>query len=249
MIAVNTTGLTKVYGERSAVDSLDLCIQEGEFLALLGENGAGKTTTIKMLSCLIPPTRGDALMMGESIITNPTTVKQHINISPQETAIALHLTVRENLEMIAGIYGSTRQEAQSKAQSVLDSMGLRERADDRARTLSGGLQRRLSIAMALITEPRILFLDEPTIGLDVRARHELWHAMQKLKGHVTVLLTTHYLEEAEALADRIAVMHAGTLRALGTVAELKQITGTASLEDAYLLLTDPQQSLKVEARA
>jgi ABC-2 type transport system ATP-binding protein len=239
MTAVRTMNLTKQYGARTAVNALDLTIQAGETLALLGENGAGKTTTIKMLSCLVAPTAGDALMMGESIVDNPTAVKRRINLSPQETAVATHLTARENLEMIAGIYGSSRAEAQADAEIMLDRLGLRERADERAKALSGGLQRRLSIAMALITKPQVLFLDEPTVGLDVRARNALWQTLLKLKGKVTILLTTHYLGEAEALADRIAVMHDGVLLALGTPASLKEVTGALSLEEAYLLLTEP----------
>lgn len=238
MTTIRTINLTKRYGDRTAVNSLNLTMQQGETLALLGENGAGKTTTIKMLSCLIAPTEGDALLMGESIVNNPTAVKQHINISPQDTAIALHLTVRENLEMIAGIYGSSRQDAQAKATVILKTMELLDRANDRVNTLSGGLQRRLSIAMALVTDPQILFLDEPTIGLDVRARNALWKTLLTLKGKVTILLTTHYLGEAQALADRIAIIHEGSLRAVGTLETLQQENGVTSLEELYLKLTE-----------
>ena len=243
MTAIETVKLKKSYKSRVAVDSLDLTINEGEFFALLGVNGAGKTTTIKMLCCLLPPTEGDALLLGDSVRENPLSVKEKINVSPQETAIAPNLTVRENVELIARIYGADKKTAEEKAIKILEDFELSDRAKDKAKTLSGGTQRRLSIAMALISEPRILFLDEPTLGLDVRARRELWAAIEKLKGKVTILLTTHYLEEAEALCDRIAIMHGGKLQALGTVEELEKQTGKASLEDAFLALTDSEVAL------
>lgn len=213
-----------------------------EFFSLLGQNGAGKTTTIRMLCCLLPPTSGDAVLLGDSILTNSGAVKQKLNVSPQETAVAPNLSVRENLELMARIYGCDRSEARSRADEMLCAFGLSERAGDRAKSLSGGLQRRLSIAMALITGPQIVFLDEPTLGLDVRARRELWKALTALKGKVTMIMTTHYLEEAEALSDRIGIMHQGRLKALGTVSELKAQTGTASLEDAFLALTEAEVS-------
>ncbi|MFD3450366.1 ABC transporter ATP-binding protein [Microbacteriaceae bacterium 4G12] len=232
--------LTKKFKEQTAVDNLSLTIEEGEFFALLGQNAAGKTTTIKMLSCLLTPTSGDALMLGDSIVKNPTAVKQKINISPQETAIAPNLSVKENLEFIASIYGSNQQEAKQKAVEMMKKFGLSERAKSKAKTLSGGLQRRLSIAMALISNPKIIFLDEPTLGLDVRARRDLWKNLLELKGKVTIILTTHYLEEVEALADRVGIMHGGKLRALGTIDELKEETGQSSLEDIFLTLTEEE---------
>lgn len=237
MAAIFVKHLTKRYGNRTAVDDLSLTIPEGELFALLGLNGAGKTTTIKMLCCLLPPTSGDAAMLGDSITGNPAAVKQKVGISPQETAVASNLTVFENLVLMAQIYGSDPRTVRTRAEQMLEDFGLAERARDRARTLSGGMQRRLSIAMALISNPEILFLDEPTLGLDVRARRELWNVVQALKGKITTILTTHYLEEAEALADRIGIMHAGRLRALGTSAELKAQTGTSTLEEAFLMLT------------
>jgi ABC-2 type transport system ATP-binding protein len=240
MNAIETRKLTKCFGERRAVDALDLAIEQGELFALLGLNGAGKTTTIRMLCGLLPPTSGDALLLGDSIVTDPATVKQKLNVSPQETAVAPNLSVRENLELIAMIYGRDKRTASAKADEMMQTFGLTDRAKDKAKSLSGGLQRRLSIAMALISEPSIIFLDEPTLGLDVRARRELWHAVQELKGKITIVLTTHYLEEAEALSDRIGIMHDGHLRAIGTAAQLMEQTGTTNIEDAFLALTDAE---------
>jgi len=238
MAAIEIKNLTKKFKERTAVDSLNLDINKGEIFALLGQNGAGKTTTIKMLSCLTSPTSGDALLMGDSILTAQSAVKQKLNVSPQETAVAPNLTIRENLEMIARIYGYEKNTAKEKADKAIKEFNLTERAGDKAKTLSGGMQRRLSIAMALISAPEILFLDEPTLGLDVRARRELWKVVSALKGRKTIILTTHYLEEAEALSDRIGIMHNGRLKALGTAGELKKLTGKDDFEEVFLLLTE-----------
>ncbi len=240
MIAIEITDLTKKFKQRMAVDSLCLSIGQGELFALLGQNGAGKTTTIKMLCGLLTPTRGDALLLGNSIVENPNAVKRIINISPQETAVASKLSVRENLELIARIHGNDKREAADKAHKMLDTFGLKDRAKDRAKSLSGGMQRRLSIAMALISNPKILFLDEPTIGLDVRARRDLWKFIGDLKGKITIVLTTHYLEEAEALADRIGIMNRGEMRIEGTAEKIKSETGKTTLEDAFLFLTDEE---------
>jgi ABC-2 type transport system ATP-binding protein len=234
MTAIETKNLKKVYGKTVAVDGLNLSVRRGELFALLGLNGAGKTSTIKMLSCLSVPSGGDAVLLGDSIVSNPRAVKEKINLSPQETAVARNLTVRENLELIAGIYGIGKVEARRKAARMLSAFGLTEVGQKKAKTLSGGMQRRLSIAMALISDPQILFLDEPTLGLDVLARRELWKTIETLKGSVTILLTTHYMEEAEALSDRIGIMAKGRLKALGTAQELKEKTGTKTLEDAFL---------------
>ncbi|PIH04767.1 ABC transporter ATP-binding protein [Clostridium combesii] len=236
MIAIETTNLTKKYKEKTAVDNLNLLIEQGELFSLLGVNGAGKTTTIRMLSCLSKPTSGDAFLLGDSIITNPIEVKQKINISPQETAVASNLTVKENLETIAGLYGSNKKEAIKKTKEMIESFELSEVENSKAKTLSGGLQRRLSIAMALISNPQILFLDEPTLGLDVLARRSLWSIIEKLKGKITIILTTHYLEEAEALSDRIAIMAKGQLKAVGTAKELISNTNTKKFEDAFITL-------------
>lgn len=236
MIAIQTDNLTKRYKKTVAVNALNLNVNQGELFALLGVNGAGKTTTIKMLSCLVKPTKGDALVLGNSIISDNFKVKELINVSPQETAIAPNLTVRENLEFIAGIYGNDRKSSKEKANAIISSFGLADIAKDRARTLSGGWQRRLSIAMALISEPQLLFLDEPTVGLDVLARRELWGVIKKMKGKVTIILTTHYLEEAVSLSDRIGIMAKGELKEVGTADELMKKTNTESFEDAFIAL-------------
>ena len=238
MNAVEIRGLSKMFGEQTAVDTFDLTIKQGEFFGLLGSNGAGKTTTIKMLCCLLQPTSGDALMMGNSIVKNPEAVKQIINISPQETAVAPKLTVRENLEMIARIYGNSKEQASQKADKMLFVFDMKTRAKDRAKALSGGLQRKLSIAMALITEPQILFLDEPSLGLDVRARRELWKTINELKGIATIILTTHYLEEAEILSDRICIMDKGKVQIVGTAEGIIDTAGTKTFEDAFLMYTE-----------
>lgn len=243
MIGVETKALTKKYREKTAVDSLQLKIEQGEIFALLGVNGAGKSTTIKMLSCLVKPTAGDALILGESILADAYSIKSIINVSPQETAVAPNLTVRENLEMISGIYGNDKAEAKCRAQETIEVFGMEKIAGDRAKILSGGWQRRLSIAMALISEPRILFLDEPTLGLDVFARRELWAMIKKLKGRITIILTTHYLEEAEALADHIGIMSEGKLVSAGTVQELLAQTGSENLEDAFIKLAGEGKQL------
>lgn len=234
--AIEITDLTKQYEDHLAVDNLNLTINEGELFALLGVNGAGKTTTIKMLSCLVKPTAGDATLLGDSVQQRPQSVKQNTSISPQETAVAANLSVAENLELMAGIYGQPTREAKNNARRLLERFNLNDVSRKRAKKLSGGMQRRLSIAMALISNPKILFLDEPTLGLDVLARRDLWSAITALKGEVTMILTTHYLEEVEALADRIGVMSNGKLVAVGTVAELTEQTGTNNLEDAFIAL-------------
>ncbi|MCI8698221.1 MAG: ABC transporter ATP-binding protein [Oscillospiraceae bacterium] len=232
MNAIEIVGLTKQYAGRRVVDALELTVPAGELFALLGVNGAGKSTTIKMLSCLTVPTAGDGLLMGRSVTKDSHRAKEILAVSPQETAIAPNLTAAENLELMAGIYGRPRE----RAGQVMDQLGLGRWARQRARTLSGGWQRRLSIAMALVSQPEVLFLDEPTLGLDVLARRELWEAVRGLKGRTTIILTTHYLEEAEALADRIGIMDQGRLRAVGTAAELKALAGRERFEDAFVAL-------------
>lgn len=229
--------VTKRYKSTVAVDNLSLEIKGGEFVSLLGVNGAGKTTTIKMLSCLTVPDEGDAFLGGHSVRTEASKVKKIIGVSPQETAVAPLLTVRENVEFIAGIYGFPKEKIKEKTEETLSSFGLTEEADKRAKNLSGGMMRRLSIALALVSEPEILFLDEPTLGLDVIARRELWKKISALKGKITVVLTTHYLEEAEALSDRIAVMKKGKLLTVGTAEEIVAETGEKNFEDAFVART------------
>ena len=237
MSAIVTDRLTKKYGDVAAVDNLNLTVEQGELFALLGVNGAGKTTTIKMLSCLIKPTSGDAVLLGNSIVSEPSAIKEKINISPQETAVAANLSVLENLELIAGIYGQDDKTAKKNAYEMAQKFKLEHELNKKATRLSGGMQRRLSIAMALISEPQILFLDEPTLGLDVLARRELWASIKALKGKVTIILTTHYMDEVETLSDRVGIMAKGTLKAIGTVAELTAQTGTSKLEDAFVALS------------
>lgn len=240
--AIKTEALTRDYGARRAVDGLNLEVAEGELFSLLGVNGAGKTTTIRMLCCLLSPTSGDARLLGDSILTDPEKVKAKINVSPQETAVAPNLTVRENLELMSGLYGEDRAGARRLAGEMIETFSLQAREKDRAKALSGGLQRRLSIAMALISRPKILFLDEPTLGLDVLARRELWEHIRAMRGKITVILTTHYMEEAEALSDRVGVMAEGRLRAVGTPAELIARTGAKSFEDAFVALASGEEA-------
>ena len=240
VLAIDTRELTKIYKTKNktirAVDGLSLSVEAGEFFSLLGVNGAGKTTAIKLLSCLSRPDGGEAYLEGHSIRTEADRVREVINVSPQSTAVALNLSVRENLALSAGLWGVPRGKIAASVADVLSRLGLEEVADDRAGTLSGGWQRRLSIAMALVTDPHVLFLDEPTLGLDVLARRELWGVIRSLRGRVTVVLTTHYLEEAEALSDRIGIMAHGRLCALGSPAELCARAGVDRFEDAFVAL-------------
>ncbi len=234
MLAIKTTELIKQYKNITAVDKLDLEIQRGELFSLLGVNGAGKTTTIKMLSCLTRPTGGDALVGGYSITKESEKIKRLISVSPQETAVAPGLSVKENLELICGIHGFSKEKTSAKIRELSLQFALADVLNRKAGKLSGGYGRRVSIAMALISEPKILFLDEPTLGLDVIARHELWETIRTLKGKVTIVLTTHYMEEAEALSDRIAIMKNGKLLAVGTAKELKERAGTNDFEAAFV---------------
>ena len=234
MNAIKIDGLTKRYGDVLAVDDLSLCIEQGELFSLLGVNGAGKTTTIKMLSCLIEPTGGDAFLLGKSISKDSVEVKSLIAVSPQETAVALGLSVRENLELMCGVHGFTKDKRKAKMMELTELLGLNSVIDRKAGKLSGGWQRRLSIAMALISEPKILFLDEPTLGLDVLARSDLWDIIRSLRGKVTIILTTHYMEEAEALSDRIAIMKDGKLLVCETAEKIKEMAETDNFEQAFI---------------
>ena len=236
MNAIKINNLTKKYKDTIAVDSLNLEISKGELFSLLGINGAGKTTTIKMLSCLVNATDGDAFLLGKSIKTDASAVKSIIGISPQETAVASGLTVGENLELICGIHGFSKEKTKKKISKLTQEFNLDQVVNKMAGKLSGGFKRRLSIAMALIGEPQILFLDEPTLGLDVIARSELWDTIKALKGKITIILTTHYMEEAENLSDRIGIMKSGKLIALGTADELKTKAGKEKFEDAFISL-------------
>lgn len=241
MNSIELKELSKQFGSRTAVDKLTLSVEQGTVFGLLGQNGAGKTTTIKMLCGLLSPFGGDALIEGISVTSKPQEVKKLVAVSPQETAVAKNLTVFENLEFVAEIYGANKSTAKEKAQEMLLRFGLADRAKDKAKSLSGGMARKLSIAMALISKPKVLFLDEPTLGLDVRARRELWNVIGELNGKMTVVLTTHYLEEAQALCNKIAIMSCGLLRALGTAEEIIKQSNTDNFEDAFLFFTEKEE--------
>ncbi len=233
--AVETIALSRSFGDLTAVDGVDLSIEQGELFSLLGPNGAGKTTTIKMLCCLLRPTSGTATVLGHDIREDPLSVKRVIDISPQETAIAERLDARENLRLMAGLHGLGAQEARKRSEELLEVMGLTERAGEKVRKYSGGMKRRLSIAMALVSDPQVLFLDEPTLGLDPQSRRAIWQHIEDLKGRKTIVLTTHYLEEADALADRVAIIDEGKIVALGTPAELK-----AAISDGQVMVVEAQ---------
>ena len=234
MQEIRTTQLVKQYKNLTAVDKLGLEIQQGELFSLLGVNGAGKTTVIKMLSCLTKPSSGDAIVGGYSITKEPEQVKRLIGVSPQETAVAPNLSVKENLELICGIHAFSKEKTKAKIQELSKQFSLDSVLQRKAGKLSGGWQRRVSIAMALISEPKILFLDEPTLGLDVLARHDLWEVIRSMQGKITIILTTHYMEEAEALSDRIGIMKNGRLLAVGTVEELNAKANTNDFESAFV---------------
>ena len=219
--AIQTFSSSKKFGNIVAVDGLDLSVEEGELFSLLGLNGAGKTTTIKMLCYLLRPSSGTATIMGHDIQKDPIAVKKVMDVSPQETAIAEHLNAWENLSLIGGIHGFEKEEVKKRSEELLEMMGLTKRAKDQVRKYSGGMKRRLSIVMALVSDPQVLFLDEPTLGLDPQARRSIWEHIAELKGKKTIVLTTHYLEEADALADRVAIIDEGKIVALGTPRELK----------------------------
>lgn len=236
MTAIQTNKLRKEYKGVVAVEGLDLAVEQGELFSLLGVNGAGKTTTIKMLSCLTRPTSGDALLDGKGILRDAAAVRAVIGVSPQETAVAPGLSVRENLALMCGVHGFSREKREEKITELTRRLALETVLTRRAGKLSGGWQRRLSIAMALIGEPKILFLDEPTLGLDVLARSELWDVIRALKGNTTIVLTTHYMEEAEALSDRVGIMKDGRLLFCGTAAEIKTRAETEDFEQAFIRL-------------
>ena len=237
--AIRTENLVKQYKDKTAVDGLSLKVNEGELVALLGVNGAGKTTTVKMLTCLTKPTGGVAEVMGHDILKDTYEVKRVVGVSPQDTSVAENLTVRENLEFMADIYFS-REKTKETVRKTIKAFGLEEFEDKKAKLLSGGWKRKLSIAMAVISEPKVLFLDEPTLGLDVLARRQLWREIEALKSSITIILTTHYMEEAEALADRIVIMNDGRAMAQGTLQELENMTGKKGLEDVFVSIAEGQ---------
>ena len=238
MNAAELISLRKEYKNITAVKDVSFTIKDGEVFALLGMNGAGKSTILKMLSCLTKPTKGDALVYGKSIVKEPEKVKELIGISPQENSFAKKLTVEENLRFMCGIYGMDKEKTNKNVEEIIGQFSLSDVRGQMAGKLSGGWQKRLSIAMAIITEPKLLFLDEPTLGLDVMARRDLWKIIESLKGKMSIIITTHYLEESEHLADRIAVVKEGNLKAIGTLSELQQLTGEEKLEEIFLKISE-----------
>lgn len=235
MHEIITENINKYYGQIHALKDVSLEIEENSLFGLLGVNGAGKTTLIKILTCLIEPSDGKATVHGYSVTDEPCEVKKIADVSPQETAVAPNLTVKENLDFFAALYGTDDKE---HIASIIDGFSLGEVLSQRAKTLSGGWKRRVSIAIGMISKPKVLFLDEPTLGLDVLARRELWKIIRSLKGKATVILTTHYLEEAEALCDKVAIMAKGEVLAAGTPEELKISAGTKNFEDAFVKITE-----------
>ena len=231
---ISLDNLTVSYGGWTLFDGISFLINEKDRIGLVGKNGAGKTTTIKMLSCLAKPTEGNAYLLGKSITTEDSEIKAFIGVSPQETAIAQGLTVKENLDLICGIYGYTKEQKNAKINELLTLLSLNSVENKKASKLSGGYQRRLSIAIALVSEPKILFLDEPTLGLDVIARSELWDIIKSLKTKSTIILTTHYMEEAEELSDRVAIMKDGKLLECDTVSAIKEKANAPTLEGAFI---------------
>ena len=229
---IEIKNLTKKFKDKIAVNNISLTINEGELFALLGTNGAGKTTTIKMMSTLILPTSGKIKVEGYDIKKDNMKIKEIINVSPQETAIAPNLSVKENLEFMAGVYKIKNKD--EKINELIEIFKLQEVLKQKAKTLSGGWQRKLSIAISLINNPKILFLDEPTLGLDVIARRELWSVIEKLKGKITIILTTHYMEEAESLSDKVGIMNKGNLIEVGTPKELIEKAGTKNFEESFV---------------
>jgi ABC-2 type transport system ATP-binding protein len=244
--AIQATRLARSFGDLVAVDGVDLTVDRGELFSLLGPNGAGKTTTIKMLCCLLRPTGGTATIMGHDVAESSLSVKKVIDISPQETAIAEHLNAWENLGMMAGLHGLDKQESRGRSAELLEMMGLVDRASEKVKKYSGGMQRRLSIAMALISNPEVLFLDEPTLGLDPQSRRAIWNHVETLKGETTIVLTTHYLEEADVLADRVAIIDGGKIIALGTPDQLKKsiADGQVMFIEAANLTNESVEALK-----
>jgi ABC-2 type transport system ATP-binding protein len=238
--AIKTEGLIKRYKDKTAVAGLTLTVNEGELIALLGVNGAGKTTTVKMLTCLTKPSEGKAEIMGRDVIKDSEEVKRLVGVSPQDTSVAENLTVKENLEFMADLY-LPKEKSDKAVEKTIKAFGLEEFKDKKSKLLSGGYKRKLSIAMAIIGEPKVLFLDEPTLGLDVLARRQLWREIEALKKNMTIVLTTHYMEEAQALADRIVIMNEGRVMAIGTLEELENMTGKKGLEDVFVSIAEKME--------
>lgn len=240
--AIKLEKVTKTYQSKIAVKDISFEVKQGELFALLGINGAGKTTLIRIISCLTKPSAGDVFVLGHSVLSNPQQVKRSISVSPQETAIAPNLTVRENLALIAAAHNFAAKKSREKINEMMILFELKSIEHQKSKTLSGGWKRRLSIAMAFISEPRIIFLDEPTLGLDILARHALWKVIEKIKDHTTIILTTHYLEEVQSLADRVCIMKDGQVQSIGTIEKLLQQTKTNRFEDAFINIVSSAES-------
>ena len=235
MNIITIDNVCKNYKSKKALDNVSLSIKQGELFGLLGVNGAGKTTLIKILCGLTRKTSGTITINNFNLDKEMDSIKEIIDISPQETSVANNLTVKENLEFFGNIYNNNDA---NTINEIVDIFNLNEVLNQRAKTLSGGYKRRLSIAIALISKPKILFLDEPTLGLDVFARRELWNIIKKLQKNITIILTSHYLEEIENLCDRVAILSNGKLLKTGTIEEIKQITNTQNFEDAFIKLVE-----------
>ena len=235
MNIITIDNVCKNYKSKKALDNVSLSIKQTELFGLLGVNGAGKTTLIKILCGLTKKTSGTITINNFDLDKEIDKIKEIIDISPQETSVAKNLTVKENLEFFANIYNTNDA---NTINEIVDVFNLKEVLNQRAKTLSGGYKRRLSIAIALISKPKILFLDEPTLGLDVFARRELWNIIKKLQKNITIILTSHYLEEIENLCDRVAILSNGKLLKTGTIEEIKQITNTQNFEDAFIKLVE-----------
>ena len=234
MNAIELTNIVKKYKDKTVVNNINLNIKEGELFSLLGTNGAGKTTTIKMISTLIKQNSGTIKVLGYDTIKDYKIIRNKINVSPQETAVAMNLTVYENLDFMANVYQIENKK--DKIDNLIKTFKLEEVLKQKAKTLSGGYMRKLSIAISLINDPKILFLDEPTLGLDVLSRKELWNTINTLKGKITIILTTHNMEEAESLSDRVAIMNKGNIIKIGTPKEIISKTKTKNMEDAFVCL-------------
>src|SRR5947207_2171835 len=257
---IRITNLVKKYGEVSAVNDISLDVKAGEIFAFLGPNGAGKTTTIKMLTTLLTPTSGSIQIDGLDPITQSTEVRRRFGIVFQDPSLDHELTAAENMELHGVLYGVARATRHQRTEHLLKLFELWDRKDEPVKTFSGGMKRRLEIARGFLHTPKILFLDEPTLGLDPQTRNQLWtqvKAINEAEG-VTVFLTTHYMEEADRVAQRIAIIDHGKIVAQGTAAALKAETGTTSLEDAFLKLTgrairaeegSPAERMRMMARA
>jgi lipooligosaccharide transport system ATP-binding protein len=235
---VNVKGLTKDYGSLRAVDNIDFHIFEGECFGFLGPNGAGKTTVMSIIYCFLPPTSGDVQVFGIGVTEDPGRIKARIGVMPQDDNLDVELSVLENLIVYARYFDIVKKDSTRLASELLDFVELKDKANVNIRNLSGGMKRKLILARALINNPNLLILDEPTTGLDPHSRHSVWDKLNHLKANnTTLILTTHYMEEAEKLCDRVAIMSSGKIVTIDTPSNLMNAHGAKNLEDVYLKLT------------